>query len=309
MINHNNGLPQKLVEMLNKDSFVIFLFHGVIKNSKYEIRNYNNKHMKYDLFAECIKVLKNNGKPFSMNDLLNPDLDKKKLPPKSFAVTFDDGFENNLSIAAPILYDFNIPATIYVTTEFVEKNAMSWIDRIEFVLENTSSKTIYAHWLDKKIDIKNNQTKIKFLNSVRNFVKNSPDCNPNTFADDLCEKNGYPDILSSDDPIDKKMSWAQVSQANKSDLLTIGGHSHTHSILSYLSSAQLNYEIDTSLELLDKKADVQSLHYSYPEGLEHCYSDNVINELKKRGVRCCPTAISGTNNALDDLFYLKRIMI
>ena len=105
------------------------------------------------------------------------------------------------------------------------------------------------------------------------------------------------------------MSWMQVSEANKSDLLTIGGHSHTHSILSYLNSEQLNYEIDTSLELLDKKADVQSLHYSYPEGLKHCYSDNVIKELKKRGVRCCPTAISGKNNASDDLFHLRRIMI
>jgi len=309
MIKHNKDLPQKLVEMLNEDSFVIFLFHGVIKNSKYEIRNYNQKHMESNLFAECIKVLKDNGKSFSMNDLLDPDFNKKNLPPKSFAITFDDGFENNLSIAAPILYDFNIPATIYITTEFIEKNAMSWIDRIEFVLENTSSKTIYAHWLNKKIDIINNQTKINFLNSVRNFVKNSPDCNPNTFANDLCEQNGYPNILSSDDPIDKKMSWKQVSEANKSDLITIGGHSHTHSILSYLGTKQLNYEIDKSLELLDKKADVQSLHYSYPEGLEHCYSDNVINELKKRGVRCCPTAISGTNNALDDLFYLKRIMI
>ena len=309
MINHNKDLPQKLVEMLSEDSFVIFLFHGVIKNLKYEIRNYNHKHMESNLFAECIKVLKNNGKSFSMNDLLNPDFNKKKLPRKSFAITFDDGFENNLSIAAPILYDFNIPATIYITTEFIEKNAMSWIDRIEFVLENISSRTIYAHWLNKKIDIKNNQTKINFLNSVRNFVKNSPDCNPNTFANDLCEQNGYPNILSSDDPIDKKMSWKQVSEANKSDLLTIGGHSHTHSILSYLSSDQLNYEIDTSIELLNKKANVQTSHYSYPEGLEHCYSDNVINELKKRGVRCCPTAISGTNNVSDDLFNLKRIMV
>ena len=82
MINHTKDLPQKLVKMLNEDGFVIFLFHGVIKNSKYKIRNYNHKHMEYDLFAECIKVLKNNGKSFSMNDLLNPDLNNKKLPLK-----------------------------------------------------------------------------------------------------------------------------------------------------------------------------------------------------------------------------------
>lgn len=309
MINHNKDLPQKLVKMLNEDSFVIFLFHGVINSSKYEIRNYNQKHMESNLFAECIKFLKNNGKSFSMNDLLNPDFIKNKIPPKSFAITFDDGFENNLSIAAPILYDFNIPATIYITTEFIEKNAMSWIDKIEFALENTSLQSIYAYWLEKKIDIKNNQSKIIFLDAIRNYVKNSPDCNPNIFATDLCEQLGFSDIVSSDDPIDKKMSWKQVSEVNKSDLLSIGGHSHTHSILSYLDNKQLSYELDTSLELLDKKADVKSVHYSYPEGLKHCYSENVIYELKKRGVRCCPTAISGVNYPTDDLFHLKRIMI
>ena len=58
-----------------------------------------------------------------------------------------------------------------------------------------------------------------------------------------------------------------------------------------------------------KKADIDTIHYSYPEGLKHCYSQNVIYELKKRGVLCYSTAISGLNNITDDLFHLKRVMI
>ena len=89
-------------------------------------------------------------------------------------------------------------------------------------------------------------------------------------------------ITSSDDPIDKKMNWKQVYEAGKSDFLNIGGHSHTHQILSFLDSSQLAYELDTSINLLKDKADIKPTHYSYPEGLEHCYSENVINELRKR---------------------------
>ena len=71
----------------------------------------------------------------------------------------------------------------------------------------------------------------------------------------------------------------------------------------------LSYELDTSMKLLKDKADIVPRHYSYPEGLKHCYSQNVIKELKKRGVLCCPTAIEGVNFIADDLFHLKRIMI
>jgi len=306
---HNEELPQRLVEMLSEDNFVIFLFHGVINQSNYKVRNYNGKHIQADLFAKCMKLLNDNGNSFSMDELLNYHIEKKKLPPKSFAITFDDGFENNFSVAAPILYDFKIPATIYITTEFIEKNKMSWIDRIEYAVENVHSKNLYMDWLKKDIALKDVNSKIYFLNSVRNYVKNTPDCDPNTFADMLCGQLGSHAITSSDDPLDKKMNWSQVSEANESELIIIGGHTHSHFILSYLNKKQLDNEIDTSFELLNKRAGINPIHYSYPEGLRHHYSENVINKLKKRGILCCPTAINGFNNISDDLFHLKRVMI
>jgi peptidoglycan/xylan/chitin deacetylase (PgdA/CDA1 family) len=306
---HNDSLPEKLTSFLKNDSFVIFLFHGVVSKSNYVIRNSNKKHMESNLFVKCMKILSERGQPFSMNDLLYFHTQKQNLPPKSFAITFDDGFENNLSIASPILYDFKIPATIYITTEFIEQNSMSWIDRIEFALEYTSSDILDANWLKKKIPIKNKENKLKLLNMIRNYVKNTKEVNSNIFAAEICNQLGFSRIISSDDPIDKKMNWKQVSEVGKSDFFTIGGHSHTHQILSFLDSSQLAYELDTSIRLLKDKADIKPIHYSYPEGLKHCYSENVIKELKKRGVLCCPTAINGTNKILDDLFHLKRVML
>jgi len=309
MNNLNENLSEKLVKILSEKNYVIFLFHGVIHQSNHKVRNYNGKHIQANTFAECIKLLNENGNPVSMDEILNHHINKEELPPKSFAITFDDGFENNLSVAAPILYDFKVPATIYITTEFIEKNKMSWVDRIEYAVENVASIDLNLDWINKKIYLKDVKSKISFLKLVRNYVKNSSNCNPNIFADILCEQLGFSNIESSNDPLDKKMNWEEVSKANQSDLLTIGGHSHTHSILSYLNPSQLKEEIDTSLSLLKNKANLKPIHYSYPEGLKHCYSENVINELKKNGVLCCPTAINGVNNLSDDLFQLKRVMI
>ena len=92
-------------------------------------------------------------------------------------------------------------------------------------------------------------------------------------------------------------------------LFTVGGHSHTHAILSFLDDDALDAEIDTSLRLLAERARIKARHYSYPEGLRHCYSDRVIRHLKKRAIRCCPTAEDGVNDHRTDLFRLKRITV
>lgn len=42
------------------------------------------------------------------------------IPPNVFAVTFDDGYENNHAQAWPILRELNVPATIFLATEFLD---------------------------------------------------------------------------------------------------------------------------------------------------------------------------------------------
>src|SRR5262249_13777180 len=44
----------------------------------------------------------------------------KRLPRRSVAVTFDDGFANNFTHAGPILHGLGVPATVFMTTAFLD---------------------------------------------------------------------------------------------------------------------------------------------------------------------------------------------
>src|SRR5690348_6204678 len=109
------------------DGFITFLFHGVIPRQRHMVRNYTNKHVTLDMFVEVLRDLRSNGTPISMNSIVEAHQTASKLPPRAFAVTFDDGFLNNYSVAAPVLDDMKMPATFYVTTGFIENNSSSWI--------------------------------------------------------------------------------------------------------------------------------------------------------------------------------------
>ncbi|KKL25278.1 hypothetical protein LCGC14_2406910 [marine sediment metagenome] len=127
-------MVQMYSKHLSKDAFVIFLFHGVIEKDDYEFRNSGRKHLQAGYFRGILKDLLEYGSPITMDDVVSINKQEKRLPHNLFAITFDDGFENNYSVAVPILKELKIPATFYITTDFVSRNQMSWIDRIEYCL-------------------------------------------------------------------------------------------------------------------------------------------------------------------------------
>jgi len=294
---------------LSNDTLAIFLFHGVIEKNDYSVRNYMNKHIEKDIFYQILKDLKENGKSLSMDELVEYHCKGESYPPNSFIISFDDGFENNYSIAAPILESLKIPAIFYITTGWVQNNIMGWSDRIEYCLENTHEVNIFLPWDNKKYFCKENKEKISLMNDIRYYLKNNQDIDCNSFVSEIFSQCQITEIFSNNDPLDLKLNWKQLVELNENDLFIIGGHSHQHLILSFLNDSALNAEIKTSIELLKQNSKINVKHYSYPEGQENHYSQKVINCLKNNGIVCCPTACEGTNKIENDLFLLKRIMV
>lgn len=306
---HDNNLPNLLLERLKPDQVAIFLFHGVIKKQTNPVRNYTGKHIEEKIFDDCMFALSKKGKSLSMDEILFHYENKLPFSDYSYSITFDDGFENNISVAAPILEKYSIKSMVYITTSFIQSNMMSWIDRIEYAVENTYLTKYKKSWTNQYHLLNNKERKISFLQDIRKYVKSTKTIDPNEFADNLCKVLGFAGLNSSNDILDKKLNWEQIKEIVNSKLMSIGGHTHSHAILSFLSQEELESEIDISLQLLKEKTGLKTIHFSYPEGLSHCFSEREIIELSKRGIKCCPTAIDGTNKYNQNPFHLKRIMV
>ena len=118
-----------------------------------------------------------------------------------------------------------------------------------------------------------------------------------------------------EDWISPKATNTFLAEQNGADIEPTGGFLLEYTYLPSLPASEINdvdldYEIQESIKMIIKNTSLDKVdHYAYPEGLDYCFSDRVINVLKKNGIKSSPTAISGYNDANIDMFHLKRFLI
>jgi len=113
-ITYYSGACFLLDKLYAKNSVRILCYHGVNQSptNQYSIATSD--------FASQVKFLKKNYKIISIDQLATLLAENQPIPPKTIAISFDDGFEDFYCCAFPILKRFNIPATSFIPTGFVD---------------------------------------------------------------------------------------------------------------------------------------------------------------------------------------------
>ena len=89
-----------------------------------------------DRFAEQMDVLRRHYHVLSLSEL-HACLQKGNVPRKAVAVTFDDGYADNLLSARPVLERYDVPATFFVTTGKLDQTSEFWWDELGSLLLET----------------------------------------------------------------------------------------------------------------------------------------------------------------------------
>ena len=120
-----------------RKNFVLCLMYHSIDSEK------NKGGIFVDEFKEHIKWIKDK-KTFKMEELKGLDY---KLPKNSILITFDDGYKNNYTLAFPILKKYNMKATIFLNTKFIEKDEayLNWDEIREMYKSGLIDFQLHTH--------------------------------------------------------------------------------------------------------------------------------------------------------------------
>ena len=86
-----------------------------------------------EIFAGQMETLARDWSPLSLAELVE-GFQMRRLPERAVAVTFDDGYADNLEVAAPILLEHAIPATLFVATDLIDAGGPPWWDELASLL-------------------------------------------------------------------------------------------------------------------------------------------------------------------------------
>src|SRR6266404_5015149 len=86
-----------------------------------------------DHFAEHLEVLHRYYRPTRLRQLAQTP-ESGVSSSRAVVITFDDGYADNLYNATPLLERYDVPATVFVTTGYVDATREFWWDELERLL-------------------------------------------------------------------------------------------------------------------------------------------------------------------------------
>jgi len=190
-------------------------------------------------------------------------LNSKKVDKKYVVFTFDDGYVDNFTFAYPIFKKYNIPFTIYITSGFIDRQAIMWWHSLSDLLFD--NKKISFELDNKKYDFDCSTIEGKeraYLNI--GFLLRG--CNESELADKAGKIFNLFKIDAYKKTDELVLSWDQIKKLNKDPLVTIGAHTINHLVLKNLSGADVKKEILGSKTMLESQLNYEIKHFAYPNG-------------------------------------------
>lgn len=267
-----------------------------------EVRKLNIK-----VFENQIRYISRYFTPIKISYLIEQLYNGGYIPSNSVVVTVDDGYRDFFDYAYPVLKKYNVPAIIYLVSEFNLNKKMLWFDSLHFIINNTECECLYIEENNEKFKLNN------ITETDRNYawtffadrILYKTNSEKEKYIRDLAYKYQVklPEFATDNYAPMKKEDIRKLDNT----LIEIGSHTRSHPILSTCNTDELKDE------LVKSKTDLQNAlckdieHFCFPNGCINDFDNRSIELLKNSGYKSAVTTINGFVNKNTDKYQLTRI--
>jgi len=225
-----------------------------------------------------------------------------RLPQRAVCITFDDGYRDNYEYAFPILKQYGVRATVFVTTGTIDSaESPLWHDQVFAAFGQTRKASWEWNGVAWSLSAKAQRWEVakRFAAFVRCLGESERDAAVQLLSAHL---EVSAEEASQRSPM---LTWDHIREMNKWGV-EIGAHTVTHPVLSTLPAERQEQEIRDSIETIERQVGIRPRVFSYPNGRAGDFDDKSIELLKVHGVDAAYTTVFGTNNTYSDPFRLRR---
>ncbi|NQU75670.1 MAG: polysaccharide deacetylase family protein [Planctomycetes bacterium] len=297
---------------LRRKDVTIVLIHGVMDSEDQPTWSPMRPQLSRRWLRLYMRALSKHYNFISLQEAVDMLSGKVPLQPYSLVFTFDDGYQNNITHAMPILRRYNATATIFLTTGHVDNRKPFWFDRLDYALQlaPVRCREIQLGLRAGELDVTDTKTLAAAFAKQRNLAK----ARQGSDVEFLAEMEGMASALESDsgrsladisekDDWSAVLSWSEI-QAAVGDGVMFGSHTVDHVRLGLVDAATADEQMRRSKEAIEAHTNRPCIHLAYPNG---SFSAETIRLAGECGYICAVTTEEGTNRPGDDLLKLRRI--
>ena len=238
-------------------------------------------------FRRQMQYLRRWFKPVSLRAAVEFAAQNGHFEPGAVAITFDDGYYNNLTLAGRILAEFTIPATVFLATRCVEEAQLLPHDRVRFI------RLWRAAAGEPPIPELEHFTRESIASVLQQLDSLWPPY----------EARVTPEQWETLRP----MTWQEVRSAPP--LFDFGGHTHNHAILGNETREVRRWEILESMRRIPEQGGRDAAVFSYPNGQKGDYDEGDKAVLRSIVCKAALSGIAGINPAGADMLELRRLPV
>lgn len=251
----------RLIEKLSGGIGAILMLHRVVGEKSECLDQHLTVTEAY--LDETLAALRRLGvKLVSMPDIAAALSGERTLGGRAVALTFDDGYRDNLTRALPILEKHQAPATIYVVSGAPDRDMDVWHLRLERLIRESSSLSLKALGLDETLHLTSfADKKTAYARLTDLAFRDMPRFK--AFLLDLLPFSRLTDAALMDEMY---LSWKELKTLADHQLITIGAHTVSHPILAALSEDEALGEMTRGRARIRQELDRPADHFAYPYG-------------------------------------------
>jgi peptidoglycan/xylan/chitin deacetylase (PgdA/CDA1 family) len=284
---------------------VVLFYHGVVERKHDPVMQ--RLHMPLARFEREMRMLAKGWEVISLEELERGLAGDRGLHRRQVVLTFDDGYRNNLTVAAPLLASLGLPFTVFVSTQLVEDQARVPSYYLRAVLYRSGLRRLALPSLGRELDLLGDGATGRARQLLRRVMERSPQKTVRAVLADLAASmpRGWWEKLDAELDSEAPLTWQEVGSL-KAMGATLGGHCHEHAILHDRQPAEeVAWQIGRGKELLERAAGPVRW-FAYPRGLPDGIGARALAELPAQGFTLGLTTVPGECRRPPSPFLLPR---
>jgi peptidoglycan/xylan/chitin deacetylase (PgdA/CDA1 family) len=227
----------------------------------------------------------------------------RPLRPRAVAITFDDGYRDNLHIAVPLLQRLGLPATFFLVPGLLSGEIRAWWEVLAWAFAKTSLD--YISWEGIQLPLQSAAPRRSSFDRVADRLKHRSRVQRDRAVAELGDL-----LAPGENPRHNElfMDWEEAKRL-VSEGFAIGSHGMYHAILAQENVEEQRRDLAQAKVELEDQLEVRVELLAYPNGTARDYNEATIAAAKSAGYSHAVTTQDGLNNSSTSAWEIRRFVM